>query len=164
VRKLTTLEIINGALAGVLRAADDLEKGLGHSYGADPETRWQRQIAGALAEVAVAKHFGRYWNGCCGVSAQDVIGLEVRYSRLDNSCLLIKKNDRPDDRFVLVTGLAPEGFAFRGWLYAREGQLPKYWEDRSGCNRPAFFVPQSVLRPMEELRPLIVTATVKVPK
>jgi hypothetical protein len=79
--------------------------------------------------------------------ADDVGIYQVRSTRLDGGSLILHKTDKNEAIFVLVTGEAPE-FKVRGWMRAVDGKQEKWWRD---TKRPAYFVPQSVLEPMETL-------------
>ena len=69
------------------------------------------------------------------------------------------KEDDPNQRFVLVTHDARHpNFCLRGWLYGRECQYRRFWLDPTGT-RPAFFVPQWRLRPIETLEAIPVIET-----
>jgi hypothetical protein len=87
------------------------------------------------------------------LSTHDVQGLElpveVRSTSHEGGCLLLHPKDKDDNIFVLLTGVAPN-FKIRGWLYAKDGKNENYWMDIVG-RRPAYFVPQEALKPIEEL-------------
>lgn len=111
---------------------------------------WTEQLEGACGELAVAKALGVYWNG--GVDTfkgADVHGLQVRTRSKHEYELIIRDNDKPTDRFVLVTGTAPH-FEIRGWIDCADARRPE-WRRNHGGFAPAYFVPHSELRPMESL-------------
>jgi hypothetical protein len=58
--------------------------------------------------------------------------------------------DQDELPFVLVHPEAPK-FHLMGWCYGHEGKQQKYWADKQRSDRPAFFVPQTDLRPIETL-------------
>lgn len=41
-----------------------------------------------------------------------------------------------------------------GWICARAGKREEFWCDPTGCGRHAYFVPQSLLHDLDELRDL----------
>ena len=149
---LTWHEFFRAAQTGVTRQIQNLAKGRQDFNGAPEERGWQFHIEGACGECAVARALNQYWSGNLGdLKADDVGALQVRTRRLHDYGLILHKKD-PDDRiFVLVTGVAPELWV-RGWLYAHEGKLEKWWSDPAG-GRPAYFVPASALHPMHRLSP-----------
>ena len=150
---LTSTELLHGAIAGVFRHVQNLRAGRRDRYGCSPDEGWQKNIEGAIAELAAAKASGRYWVGLGALgdfTAADVRGLQVRHSPGDDHRLVLHKTDNPADPFVLVTGRPPR-FTLRGWIYAGDGQRAEYWLDPTGANRWAYFVPQTALRPMGEL-------------
>lgn len=74
---------------------------------------------------------------------------EVRGTRYSYGKLLLHPKDRDEQIFILVTGLPPT-FCLVGWIKGKDGKNPKFWSDPVG-GRPAFFVPQTSLNPIEEL-------------
>jgi hypothetical protein len=149
---LTPAELFQGALTGVLRRVQGLQKARRDRNGMDSAGMgWQVDVEGALGELAVAKALGHYWSGNYGdTTAADVRDYQVRYASKAHYRLVLHPDDDPDDIFILVTGAAPD-YELRGWLPALLGQLEEYWEDPTGDNRPAYFVPQGLLRDMGDL-------------
>lgn len=119
-------------------------------------------IAGALAEVAVAKWGRTYWSGSVstysdGADVDDWI--QVRSSHYKSAHLLVHADDRDDQAFVLVVTACLPVLSLRGWLWGREAKRPE-WQ-RANTDH---WVPQSSLRPMAELawlleRPRLVSQT-----
>jgi hypothetical protein len=145
---LSTGELHIAAMIGCHREIQNLAMGRKHTYGATQDLVWGRHIEGAAGEMAFAKWSNKFWSGNLGdLKASDVGNAEIRTRSNHNWQLFLHKED-PDDRvFILVTGLAPE-FRLRGWIWGREGKRPEYWSDPTRKNRPAYFVPNAVLRPM----------------
>lgn len=146
---LTTHEIHQCALAGVLRHIEQLRTPHAHGYAGDAEHSWGMDIEGAAAEFVVAKKRGLFWNAVVGVSdvrglPGDVADLEVRSTSRSNGCLLLHESDPDDRRFILVTGAIPS-LTIVGWMFGRDGKNPEWW--RTDTGRPAFFVPQRALLP-----------------
>jgi hypothetical protein len=125
------------------------------AWGCDPADGWTVHIEGACGEFVVARELGKFWAGALGnLRADDVGRLQVRTSESHTDRLMLHDED-PDDRaFVLVTGIAPR-FRIHGWILAREGKRPEWWDDpygeKYGKERPAYFVPQSELHSIHDL-------------
>jgi hypothetical protein len=149
---LTWSEMWFGALVGVMRRIQDLKLERPDRYGADKhDDGWTHDIEAALGELALAKAMGVFWNGAIGnLKADDVGVLQVRTTRYDNGRLTIHPPDADDRAFVLITGRAPH-FTLRGWMRACDAKQDKWWTDPTGGKRPAFFVPQSELHPIEDI-------------
>jgi hypothetical protein len=64
--------------------------------------------------------------------------------------LIVQKGENPDKRFVLVT-IQDQKTLLHGWCHGREAMKDEFWADPAG-GRPAYFVGQSFLRPMESLK------------
>jgi hypothetical protein len=146
--RLSEAEMLTAAIVGARRQAENLAKGRLDAHGARKANGWQLHIEGACGEMAFAKYADRYWTGNLGdLDADDVGRWQVR-TRSEHSFDLILHRTDPDDRaFVLVTGTAPV-YVIRGWIMGRDGKREEYWSDPAR-NRPAFFVPQAALHPME---------------
>jgi hypothetical protein len=146
---LTNGELLTAASIGVRRHVQAMVRNRKDAFGCSDEDGWRCHIEGAAGEMAVAKALGVYWNGDVGPLAPlDVGPYQVRTASGDSYRLLLTDADRDGDIFVLLTGVAP-GFVIRGWIVARDGKRPEYIEDRG--RGPRYFVPQSALRPIEEL-------------
>ena len=129
-------------------------KGTGKAgrYGVDQvRNGWQIHCDGACGEAAVAKAFGLYWDGSIGdFGATDVGEYQVRTNPNEWGDLILHERDNDADPYILVLSHGSPDFNLRGWIYGSEGKLSEYWRDGSP-GRPAFFVPQDKLRPIEEL-------------
>src|SRR5215203_569659 len=146
---LNKSEMLHAALVGATREIDNLFSGKRDRYGAKPEGGWQKHLCGACGEKVAARFLDHYWSGNLGqFRAPDVAEIQIRTSTSDTGDLILHEEDKDNDRFILVTGIGPR-FTVRGWLFAREGKLRKWWRDPAK-DRPAFFVPQSELHPMAE--------------
>lgn len=148
---LTTREFTFAAGVGVRRQIENLAKGRQDSYGADPANGWNLHVEGACAEAALAKALNRWWSGNLGdLTAADVGPIQVRSTWREQGRLPVHPGDPDDDAFVLAIGSAPS-FAFPGWIRGALAKQARYWCDPTGAGRPAYFVPQSDLLPMEWL-------------
>jgi hypothetical protein len=95
---------------------------------------------------AAAKALGVVWNMTGDGFDQGDVGthIEVRHSTRPNAGLIVRGKDRPGRVFVLVTGKLP-AYRLCGWKGVENARRPEYrWRD-------AWRVPQSALRPVEEL-------------
>lgn len=132
----------------------NMKKKLPGKYGApEREGSEELDLVAARGEMAVAKALNLYWTGTVGdYGAVDVGGLvEVRSRTKDWHSLILHPSDRDDLPFVLADVSDPPRVRLSGWIYAKDGKQDKFWSDPSGKNRPAFFIEQKHLRPLEEL-------------
>jgi hypothetical protein len=150
---LASHELLLGSAVGSMRQIAALKRGLRDQHGLEGDG-WTKHIEGACGELAVAKLLGRFWGG--GINdfkrADDVRGLQVRTRSRDEYDLLVRKDDRDGDRFVLVTGTAHD-YAVRGWLYGSEAKQDR-WLASHGGRPPAWFVPAAELHPLDLLEVL----------
>jgi hypothetical protein len=117
---------------------------------------WKEHIDGACAEMAVAKHFGVYWDASVDRygSTYDVGKMQVR-SSWSVPDLKVKPSDADWVYVVFAWGQAPT-FDLCGWIVAGEAKRPEWYHDRGNGGAYAYWVPQSQLRPMRELTPAMV--------
>lgn len=150
--KLTPAEIMQGAIAGVMRQTQNISRDRTPRYGATKENDWQLHVEGCLGEMAVAKEYNLFWNANLGVIAPGDIGrkVEVRTRSRHHYDLILHPSDPDGSVFVLLTG-TNGSYTLHGWLLGIEGKQQRYWADPAK-GRPAFFVPQSALRSPESLR------------
>lgn len=147
---LTDAEIAHASLCAGLRRCSSADLKPAHGLDEAKCDPWTQEMNSVAAELAVAKATGRYW--CGGVNtfkSNDVVGLQVRWSKPDTSCLLIRSSDADLDTFVLVTGHMPT-FELRGYMRGAEAKNGVWFRapnGRPGC----YFVPQFALYPMAPL-------------
>jgi hypothetical protein len=113
-------------------------------------------VAACLGELAVAKAFNLFCSGSVGNKEAVDVGdiLEVRSSARTNARLILHPKDKDDFPFVLVDVSTAPIIHLRGWIMGRDGKQRKYWTDPAG-GRPAYFISESHLRPMADLRPIV---------
>jgi hypothetical protein len=115
---------------------------------------WSSDMLGAMGEMALCKHCGVYFLPTINTfrSAYDVPALRcnVRTRSQARYELIVREHELVRKPCVLVTGQQPF-FAIRGWYWQDEAGNPDWLRDHGGYGRPAYFVPHSVLRPMEDL-------------
>lgn len=149
---LTPSEMMIAATVGIMRQIHNLNKGRVPNYGIKDQHQWGAHIEGCMGEYVVAKALGMYWSGNMGkLSMADVGDLQVRTGASHNFRLILHPKDNDQDYFILVTGVNGQ-YVIQGWCTGEDGKKPEYWQDPSKANRPAYFVPKSVLRPIEELK------------
>lgn len=144
---LTPFEIIMGAGVGLRRRTASMRRGNQDNdyFSGTGRTHWDVDIEGALAELAFAKFLGVYWDGSVNTGkAPDVGGYQVRHTDLERGCLIIRRRDSADERYVLVTGDHRAGYMVRGWKFGHEAMVDEFIRD-PGKKNEAWFVPQSEL-------------------
>jgi hypothetical protein len=148
---LTWREVRMAALVAVdCRIHHMARPGVPERWGGTPETGWQREIDGALGEVAVAKAMGAYWYGAetYARAKGDAARLQVRSTQREGGSLIVHPDDPDDAVFVLVVGRPPR-FRIPGWLAGGEAKQERWW--RTDIPTPAYLVPQAALRSIDEL-------------
>ena len=125
------------------------------NWGQTRETALQDDFDGALGEQALAHWLGVSWDG--GKRGdKDVAGrYQVRTTSWPSGHLCLHREDADEDVVVLVLTHAAPRCILRGWIIARDGKVPGVWGSLKP-GRPAFNVPQSMLRPMHELPGVVV--------
>lgn len=142
---LTWFEMFVCAQIGCMRQIEALKLGRPdrHGYNGDG---WNVHIHGALAECAVAKAQGRYWEPLARRPhelAGDVADLQVRSTQHRDGSLILHPDDPDDARFWLVITSSAPRFNVVGSIDGAAGKLKQYW--RTDVREPAFFVPQAAL-------------------
>lgn len=150
--KLTSQEILKGAMVGIMRQTENLKKKAQPAYGAGSKDDWQLHIEGALGECALAKYLNVYWSGKGEMRNPDVGPFDVRTRSRHDYELILHPND-PDERtFWLLTG-SNGVYRIHGCIKGKDGKKKEFWKDPAG-GRPAFFVPQSELTLRQEIQEL----------
>lgn len=154
--ELEPYELARWAHAGVDRRISAMTKKRKGAHGFDRDYEaWQIDVEGLLAEAAVAKALGVYFNPVVGdldTALGDVLpGLQVRstrygFDRTNVGCLLMHDSDSDDDRFILVCG-AYGVYRIAGWIEGEHGKQPSFKKHHKG--RWAYWVPQSALKPFD---------------
>ena len=145
---LTQAELDYALISSVARQEDAKAKGYKHKYdnkhlSADEINHYN--FVGCCAELAVAKWL-KVPNFALTINTYkeqpDVEPYwEVKHSEYANAHLIIKDNDRDDNRAVLVTGLNP--FTIRGWLPVKYCKDDMYL--KTTIQNSAYWVPQNEL-------------------
>jgi hypothetical protein len=156
---LSPSEYLVASTVGAMRRVASLRSGHAERHGLKSGA-WDANIEGACGEMAAAKALGRYWDGAINSFKREDIpemkelglcGLQVRTMGRHNYDLLVRPGDSDTDKFILVTGACPE-FVVRGWILGGDAKQEQ-WLAAHGGRSPAYFVPQSALRPISELFP-----------
>ena len=146
---LTTSEQFTGANIGIYRRIQSLQKNSQDTVPVDHDY-WTIDVEGAMAELAVANVLERYWPGGVNTYTSPDIppNIQVRWTyRLDGS-LIVRKKDKDDHIFVLVTGRCPN-YNVCGWIRGSDAKVPKHLRDPHQAGE-SYFVPQSFLRNIYE--------------
>jgi len=110
-------------------------------------------LLGAAGEVAVASYLNLkhelFKEKEARRGSDDLPGIDVKTRSKAHYDLIVQKNENSSKKFVLVT-IENQQTLLHGWCYGHEAMNERYWSDPAR-GRAAYFVPQSVLRPMETL-------------
>ena len=148
--QLTPAEIFQGAVAGVMRQTQNIQRQNHGAHGVSDQNDWQLHIEGCLSEFAVAKYLNVFWSGKLGIyTPGDVGSIEVRSSQKYENSLIVRKGDLDQAKFVFLTGVNGS-YLIHGWITGSEAKQDRYL--RSPNNRePAYFVPKNKLQKIETL-------------
>lgn len=143
--KLTSHELMQSGLVGVMRRVSSLKEGYNKNKHAE-KSDWATDIDGAAAEQAVARWLGGYWSGHVrSFKAPDVGVFQVRSSNHKVPHLILRGNDDPQETYLLVAARPPV-YTIIGFLLAAEGMADQYWRPPDHNGGGAWWVPQSALR------------------
>jgi len=147
---LTWTELFMAALVGLRRHIGALQAG--YEDRIHTEDGWGAHIEGAAAEKAFAKLTNCYWSESVGTfkSGGDVGAIQVRSTKHLRGHLIVYADDNPDAIFVLMVGEAPHHH-FAGGMRGAHAKQEKYLNANG-----SYWVPQSDLRSLEELRKQVV--------
>ncbi len=143
-------ETYYGSSVGVRRRLSSLERGDRDRRGLDRKSEAEQlfmNVIGALGEMAFAKGANLYWPASVNAPKKDPDILpdwQVRCLEHHDYDLMVRPDDPPEQRYVLMTGSGP--FIFRGWIWGYEAQNEEWFYDRGGRNEPVWWVPQTQLR------------------
>lgn len=146
---LEWFEMSRAALVGVSRNVEAMRKGCQNRMPINDE--WGIHILGACGECAFAKGTNRYWNGGVNTFRGSDIGsnIQVRTRSQHNYDLIVRRSDKDNDIYVLVTG-GPQSFVLHGWILCSDAKRRQYLANY-GNHGEAFFVPQSDLNSIDQL-------------
>jgi hypothetical protein len=149
--QLTPAEMMLAAVAGVMRRLNNLTRRRTPGHGAGYANAWQKDVEGALAEMAVAKALRLYWNGAIasGPLPADVGAFQVRSTPHEQGHLLLHDTDADGDRFLLLIGRDGR-YRLAGWITGAQGKQDRFWREPEK-GRACYCVPQEALLPLETL-------------
>ena len=158
--RLTADEMTKAAAVGAYRRIKSIvnRRNLNTSLKREEFDRWQADIEGALAEMAVVKVLRQPWTGSIpngefkGADVGDKV--QVRSTRYADGCLILYPNDYDAHLYVLCVG-AYGTYRLAGWVSGSAGKDARYWMGDGVKQWPAFFVPQKALRPIRELMEML---------
>lgn len=140
---------------GSQRQIYNMKIGAAHRHGAAGlENAIAFDMIGCAGEMAVAKALNLYWDVSMGHSIVDVGGLiEVRAVTRSDKRLILHPDDKPNLPYVLVYNEPKTNhFVIKGWVFGADGMRDEFWADPQKTNRHAYFVPDSHLKSIEELK------------
>ncbi len=142
--QLTNSEILQGAVAGILRQCNAIQSDLKNARTTTDQMAWQINVEGCLGEMAFAKWLGAYWAGASTRKFHDgdVAKFEVRTTDNKNGRLFVYPNN-PDERFFwLVRGCIGK-YEIAGFKLGSECKNKDFWEEE--LQTPCFAVPAGKL-------------------
>jgi hypothetical protein len=151
---LTLPELSTALNAAWMRIVASAAQGLNHksTYSRPMVRRIHEEFIGACGEMAVAKAAGAFFIPSVNTfhRVPDCLGdCEVRSTDIETGSLIVRDNDSDDRKFVLAI-VSDDTVKIAGWLFGRDAKKPEWLRDPHS-QRPAWFVPQSSLRPSEEI-------------
>lgn len=117
-----------------------------------------RDLEGALAELAVSKAFNLPWTGRFYPiqtwdkwkhEGNDVGKLEIRSTDRSNGRLICHPNDKDDSPYLLVLSHDSPFFHLVGWVFGKDAKNSLYW--RTNVPKPCYMVPQENLKSISSL-------------
>lgn len=145
---LTHPEIYLASQIGVMRNVASHQRKLprgNRGAEANNDHQWETDINGALAEMAVAKAYGVFWNPTVNVGKTADVGIiQVRSNTRLNGHLIIRASDKDTEPFMLVICQNPV-FHVVGWMMASEAKSPKFYRPENKYGVEAWWVDQDSL-------------------
>jgi hypothetical protein len=149
--RLTETELRMAGVAAIDRRLRNWARGGRDTARADPGTIWQMEMTGCIGELVYAKARGVF--PLIGTADPDRDGddgrLQYRATARPDGPLIVRPKDSRSAPYLLVAGCGPD-FWLPGWMFGQDARQREWWQAPNG--RPgAWFVPQTYLRPLEEL-------------
>ena len=150
--QLTHQDLLMAAQAGIYRRISALKRQRQELYGTPTGDLWGVDIEACIAEMLVSLTLDKSWRPFAqstkDIQADVGLNIQVRHTCRKDGCLILHKYDKDDQIYVLVTGVALDQ-QIKGWISGADAKHEKFWNTK--VPRPAYFVSQSVLKPMEFL-------------
>jgi hypothetical protein len=150
---LSTEELLRGAAYGAAQFLSSIGR-VGRNQQDTAKNGWGDSIVGCIAELAVSNYFGLEYSGCINKfkSRPDVGIFEVRSTPRNDGRLIIRDCDDQDDTiYILVRCYDYPRIYLAGWLEGKNCIKREWLKSYTNERDPAYFVPNHVLKPMEEL-------------
>lgn len=150
---LTPIEMVIAGQVGITRSVTSIKNCVQDLNGIRDDERYGMDVIGALGEMAFCKAMNIYWAGTVKNFHGGDVGsnIQIRTSFVQGNRLIVRKNDKNTDVFVLVIGKENK-YNVIGWIMGSEAKNKKWLSDPTALSDriPAYFVPQSELYPMDE--------------
>lgn len=148
--ELTLPEYISAVQVGIVRftISEAARLNAATTYPRTWYQRLQEEIIGACGERAWCKYRNQHWDASFNTFhrvADAAGGVEVRSTTRDDGCLIIRHNDDADRWYVLIVG-EPPLLRVAGYIKGEDAKIAEWVRDPHR-QRPAWFVPQSALKP-----------------
>jgi hypothetical protein len=141
---------------GSRRQEAALERKRPSAHGYDERAPLDVHIQGAAAELGISLITGLEWHAFLEHlpterKPPDVgADLQVRSTEYRSGHLICHPGDSEEDRFILVH-VNGRKLQIKGWLRGSEAKQEKYWGDKFKNGRPAYWIPQRELHPIDQL-------------
>ena len=159
--ELSPHEILHAAVGGCQRRVRSMQLDRPQFYGADERLNyWQIDVQGAIAEYALAKALNMSWEPATDQRLKDLPGevgiYQIRSTAHKTGQLIVHDADKDDAAFVLAIVAEPH-VKLAGYLMGSEAKA--VGEKRRFGD---MWIPQSDLRSVTEILPIIESDAVKV--
>ncbi len=151
--ELTNSQFTHACKIGELRQSEALEKNLPDKHGFDGVSGLSIHIEGACGELAAALALNIPWDATVNTFkniADLSSNIEIRTRSKATYDLIVRADDKDTSLFILVLRLGPKKFDVVGWISGKDAK-DKQWSKDYGNRPKAYFVPQSVLKNIQEL-------------
>jgi len=144
-------QVEHAAPVGFRRQIESMKDGRHHRHGFDGENEWEFHIQSACAECATAAALNRHWPAGVNTFKQPDVtpDIQVRWRSDPSYDLLVRPDDNPEEKFVLVYGRCPK-FQIIGWEIGKDAMQDRH-KANHGDRPTAYFVKKEFVRPIEEL-------------
>ena len=142
---LTPEEMLSAVIVGARRMIVSATANLKNSAGCG--RKWDDEIEGAMAEAALARETGNFFDPRVGrYNSKDVGEYHVRQTSLPDGCLIIRDKD-PDGKYVLIVGSLGE-YKIAGCIESVKARDMSQYRRAPNGRPPAWLIPQQELAPL----------------